>query len=164
MPPAARPQELNITALQYRAFDLAIGLSYMEAIFRADKKQEEFLRGRFRPELKKAMDAWLATDPLNNPAAPRGPFIMAEYVQQELIDAKRAERYGRAGNKRPPSRPTRYPTPMSCSPSCSLPCCFSAGSAALFNRVGYAVWSSSSLWRLFAVTLVTLGTLPICNE
>ena len=83
--------ELNIAALEFRSFDASIALSFMDAVARGDEQQQKFLRGRFRPELKKAMDAWLATDPLHNPDAPRGPFIMAEYVQQELLDAKRLE-------------------------------------------------------------------------
>jgi hypothetical protein len=34
---------------------------------------------RFRPEARVAVDAWLATDPFNNPSAPTGPFRMKEY-------------------------------------------------------------------------------------
>ena len=34
---------------------------------------------RFSPEYKLAFDAWLATDPLNNPDAPPGPSFMPEY-------------------------------------------------------------------------------------
>src|SRR5262249_34269114 len=83
--------ELNIVALEYRSVDVALGLAYMEAVARGDKQQQEFLRGRFRPEAKRAMDAWLATDPANNPNAPRGPFSMAEYVQQEVLDARGQE-------------------------------------------------------------------------
>lgn len=34
---------------------------------------------RFSPEYKKAFDAWLKTDPFNNPSAPAGPVQMSEY-------------------------------------------------------------------------------------
>jgi hypothetical protein len=35
-----------------------------------------FLYNRFRDEFRPAVDAWLATDPLNNPDAPKSPFTM----------------------------------------------------------------------------------------
>lgn len=40
-----------------------------------------FYFDRMRPEFKVALDAWLATDPLNNPDAPPTPFQMDEYQQ-----------------------------------------------------------------------------------
>jgi hypothetical protein len=39
-----------------------------------------FLYNRFRDEFRPAMDAWLATDPGNNPDAPATPFVMPEYT------------------------------------------------------------------------------------
>ena len=83
-----KASELNIVALHYRAADAASGRDLHGGDFREDKKLADFLLRSLRPELKKAVDAWLATDPLHNPAAPRSPFKMAEYVQQELIEAK----------------------------------------------------------------------------
>ncbi|HEY3506504.1 MAG TPA: hypothetical protein VGN37_27420 [Actinocatenispora sp.] len=38
-----------------------------------------FLFDRFRPEFKPAVDAWLDTHPLVNPAAPATPFDMPQY-------------------------------------------------------------------------------------
>ncbi len=43
---------------------------------------------RFRPELKVAFDAWLATDPDHNPDAPPGPQAMPEYEQPDEVKAK----------------------------------------------------------------------------
>jgi hypothetical protein len=40
---------------------------------------------RFSPEYKRAFDAWLKTDPFNNPAAPAGPVQMPEY-RNALLD------------------------------------------------------------------------------
>ena len=155
--------ELNITALEYRSFDGAIGLSFMEALFRGDKKQEEFLRSRFRPELKKAMNAWLATDPLNNPAAPRGPFLMAEYVQQELIDAKHQEelsavQYSAAQQANKTSDTYVLLTVLFAS------VLFFGGIGGTFqsDRLRTTVFIIAVV--LFLVTLIALGTLPICRE
>lgn len=38
-----------------------------------------FYFDRMRPEFKVALDAWLATDPLNDPDAPGTPFAMPDY-------------------------------------------------------------------------------------
>ncbi len=52
-----------------------------------------FLFLRMRDEFKPALDAWLATDPINNDDAPGSPFDMDEYrlAAQEQADALRAE-------------------------------------------------------------------------
>ena len=39
---------------------------------------------RFRPNFLVAFNAWIATDPLVNPSAPKGPTYMPEYIQPEL--------------------------------------------------------------------------------
>ncbi|GAA2262883.1 hypothetical protein GCM10009853_015020 [Glycomyces scopariae] len=47
-----------------------------------------FLYERFRPEFKPAVDAWIATHPLVNPAAPATPFDMPEYaLESEALAA-----------------------------------------------------------------------------
>ena len=39
---------------------------------------------RFRPVFLTAFEAWLATEPLKNPNAPKGPTYMPQYKQPEL--------------------------------------------------------------------------------
>ncbi len=46
-----------------------------------------FIANRFRDEFIPAVDAWIATDPANNPDAPKTPFIMEEYVVAKSIEA-----------------------------------------------------------------------------
>ena len=70
---------------------------------------------RMRPEFKTALDAWLETDPLNDPAAPPTPFAM------ESTDSRRASRQktwsvGPRHTARPRSTPTRTAT-TTCSQS-----------------------------------------------
>lgn len=48
-----------------------------------------FLYTRFRDEFLPAVDAWLATEPIVNDAAPKTPFEMDEYVIAQLVEAKR---------------------------------------------------------------------------
>jgi hypothetical protein len=44
---------------------------------------------RFRPELRVAFDAWIATDPDHNPASPPGPQAMPEYREPDRAKARR---------------------------------------------------------------------------
>lgn len=46
-----------------------------------------FYFDRMRDEFKPALDAWLATDPLNNPDAPSSPFVMEEYQLEAALEA-----------------------------------------------------------------------------
>ncbi len=41
--------------------------------------ESNFVYSRFRDEFLPAVEAWLATRPLDNPDAPRTPFVMPEY-------------------------------------------------------------------------------------
>ena len=47
-----------------------------------------FLYQRMRDDFLPALNAWLATDPVNNPNAPPTPFDMEVYVVPELIQAQ----------------------------------------------------------------------------
>ena len=46
-----------------------------------------FLYLRFREEFLPAVDAWLATEPVTNVAAPKTPFTMSEYLVAERVKA-----------------------------------------------------------------------------
>ncbi|MEN8041323.1 MAG: hypothetical protein ABFR95_07440 [Actinomycetota bacterium] len=48
-----------------------------------------FLYKRFRNEFLPAVDAWLATNPLENADAPKTPFDMDEYVVSSRVEADR---------------------------------------------------------------------------
>ena len=81
----------QVEALQLRALDATMGLHFLEAKQAGNERLADFLRHRFRSELKPAVDAWLKTEPLTNPSAPLTPFVMAEYVSRELMEAGRYE-------------------------------------------------------------------------
>jgi hypothetical protein len=83
--------EQTIAALQFRAFGATMLIRCVEARSHKDEKFAAFLHERFRPEMRKAVEAWLQTDPFNDPKAPKDPFQMAEYVQAEEIEAKRLD-------------------------------------------------------------------------
>lgn len=51
-----------------------------------------FLYTRFRDEFKPAVEAWVASRPLENPDAAPTPFAMQEYVLADQVKADRLER------------------------------------------------------------------------
>ena len=73
---------------QYSTVDAMTFIEYVNALH--DKKQDlsDFYYERFRPDFKVAVDAWLKTDPLNNPNAPPHPFAMKEYNRTFALDAQ----------------------------------------------------------------------------
>jgi hypothetical protein len=71
--------EQSVRADQQQAIDVGMFIYYVEAVIEDKAKSAEFILKRFRPEMKVALDAWLATKPRENPDAPSSPFVMKEY-------------------------------------------------------------------------------------
>jgi hypothetical protein len=69
--------------------DLTMFLQFVGAIAAGRTDEQQFIYQRFRPEMKRAVDAWLATKPRKNPAAPSSPFVMPQY---RLLTATQAAR------------------------------------------------------------------------
>jgi len=69
-------------------------------MFASNAKNNElmdFYVRRFRPEYRKAFDAWIQLDPIHNPNAPAGPALMPEYkdthADESAALAKKAQGY-----------------------------------------------------------------------
>lgn len=75
------------SALQIRATEVGIFVQFAAAHSEGNKHLETFLYQRFRPEMRKAVDAWLKTDPLSNPKAPETPFDVPGYALPEENNA-----------------------------------------------------------------------------
>jgi hypothetical protein len=73
---------------ELRLVDIAMFLNYERALSDGDQRYAQFLRERFRPEMKVALDAWLAQDPLKTAGAPLSPFVMKEYVLHDQQEAE----------------------------------------------------------------------------
>lgn len=88
-----RTQAAQITnqMLVRQNMDVGLFVQYAAAVSIGNDKLADFLYQRFPPELRTATDAWLATDPLHNPNAPRSPFDMPEYVLPEKAQAAQLE-------------------------------------------------------------------------
>ena len=84
--------EAAATGEEARQFLLFDGLNlnaWIEATARKDEKLAAYYQRKFSPEFRVAFAAWLKTDPLNNPDAPPGPFVMAEFHNALLEQSKR---------------------------------------------------------------------------
>ena len=97
---AARTEsaQASATVNSQRTVDVAIFASYVEAVAEERVEQEQFVRDRFRDEVRPAFEAWAATRPRVNPEAPASPFAMPEYrlaAEQETHElAALADRRG----------------------------------------------------------------------
>ena len=152
-----------LAALQFHTADGQMALAYLEARGRGDEKLAEFLRERFRPEAKVALDAWLKTDPFNNPSAPKRPFEMKEYVQTEAQEARRLdEEAAKQLNAAQEANQTSDSYVM-------LTVLFA--SVLFFGGIGGTIQSPrlrlsvlALAVALFLVTIIVMGTMPICRE
>lgn len=154
---------LHIEALQLRAHDAAMAINWMNAKNEGNLRQEQFLFNRFRPEMKKAVEAWLKTDPFNNPKAPLGPMAMAEYVQQELREAKRLEelsgqQFTAAQQANGNSDTYVLLTVLFTS------VLFFGGIAGTIDSRRLRITIVAVALALFTVTVIFLATMPLCRE
>ena len=90
---AARAQGLAQAQTQV---DVATFIAWVDAERRGEEKVAAFYVDRFRDEFRPAYDAWIATDPFTNPAAPPTPFAMDEYQLAAREDAERLDAAGEA--------------------------------------------------------------------
>jgi hypothetical protein len=87
---ASREQSVaSLSVLQWKAFDASMFITYMQAKLNQDQAVADFLYQRFRPEMKKAVDAWFKLEPLTNPSAPASPLHMPEYVLKDSVEVAR---------------------------------------------------------------------------
>lgn len=64
---------------QLEAADLFLFSQWLNAQAQDETRLADFYHSRFRPEFRPAFDAWMATHPLKDPAAPATPFLMPQY-------------------------------------------------------------------------------------
>jgi hypothetical protein len=68
--------------------DVIMFLNYVGAVDAGDTRKANFLYARFRPEMRPALEAWIASKPLKNPHAPSSPFVMPQYSLRTNAEAK----------------------------------------------------------------------------
>lgn len=150
-------------ALTLESFDATMFIEWMKARHQKDLETEKFLYSRFRPEMKIALDAWLRTNPFENPNAPSGPFRMAEYVLVDRVESdRRAKESGDLLKSAMEAREisNRYVllTVMFAS------VLFFAGIAHTFRSRGVPVVVLALAFLFFAATVIALVNMPLCRE
>lgn len=78
---ARRIEASQLTAKGHESLlvDLQLFTNWVNAMNDGDTRLADLYRARMRDEFKPALDAWIATRPLENPDAPDSPFVMPEY-------------------------------------------------------------------------------------
>jgi hypothetical protein len=71
--------------------DVAVFIQWVDAYARDETELAGFYEDRFQDRFKPAFDAWIASDPLENPAAPLTPFELPEYQLAANDEAERLE-------------------------------------------------------------------------
>lgn len=89
---AARTESVRQSTLagQLTVIDVDLFTQWATAYSRNESDLADFFFARFRDEFRPAVEAWIATRPLENPDAPRSPFVMPEY-HLEATDKADAE-------------------------------------------------------------------------
>ena len=83
--------ELSLKQVQFSMVDAMMLMQYVEALNAGDQKLADFYFERFRPDFKPAVQAWLDTNPFDNPNAPPHPFVMEEYKRTFAEQAEQME-------------------------------------------------------------------------
>jgi hypothetical protein len=66
--------------------DVGLFLEFVNAVINEKEELAEFVKEKwFSDDLKAATDAWMATDPIDNPDAPASPFNMPEYKSRGIL-------------------------------------------------------------------------------
>src|SRR5690348_9632084 len=78
---------------QYKLYDSILVNNWLNAYAQGNTQLANIFQKRFRPELKVAFVAWIATNPFTNPNAQPGPLFMPQYKvsQDELANRLDAE-------------------------------------------------------------------------
>jgi len=87
-------------------YDTGVFNQWLNAYSHGETKLTGVYERRFRLEFRPAFQAWLATDPFNNPNAPPGPLVMPQYklslaekANQLEAEAGKAFDEGQAANE-----------------------------------------------------------------
>jgi hypothetical protein len=76
------------SAEEATSIDLTVFIAWLDEQTDGDEAAAGFIYERFPERLRVATDAWLATDPFENPDAPPSPFAMEAYVVPAAIQAE----------------------------------------------------------------------------
>jgi hypothetical protein len=87
----SKANRADTEAIVTRTLDSASFDAWFTAFTAGDAKAQQIARRRMRPAYRQAFDAWLKTDPANNPHAPLAPSYMPEYRRSGIPQATTAK-------------------------------------------------------------------------
>ena len=82
----------DAVAGQQTTIDVNLFTNWLNAYALGNEDLVTFYEERFRVEFIPAFQAWLATDPKNNPNAPKSPFSMPQYQLSKLLEAEQLDK------------------------------------------------------------------------
>lgn len=90
---AARVEATRTSGVANRQIqiDVQTFVQWADAYATGERELTDFYSNRFREEFRPAVDAWIATEPLQNADAPLTPFAMPEYAPAALAETDRLE-------------------------------------------------------------------------
>lgn len=74
-----------------RGYDLQTFAVWVQAVAEGDEQLAEFVRQRFSPQFAPPFEEWVATQPLQDPDAPRSPFALPSYEPPGTAEAAAAD-------------------------------------------------------------------------
>ena len=152
----------NLDAIATRDLDSTTFNAWFTAYLDGNQEGMAIAEKRFRPEFKVAFDAWIATDPANNPQAAPGPTYMADYQQPDVERSTDLDAQADALWSPTAPRPAATPTTTSASRSTSPPSSSSSGSAETSGsgapRIGLIVAGSGIL--IYGALLLIVAPKP----
>lgn len=83
-------QETKLLAVQQKAMDEGVVINFVHQVVEEKTNNLDFYLQRLRPELANVLHAWVASKPLENPAAPPHPMATEEYkalMKKEMAEA-----------------------------------------------------------------------------
>jgi hypothetical protein len=76
---------------QLSQIDVLMFSAWLSATASRQPRLIQFYETRFRPEFRPAFQAWMTSDPINNPDAPPSPFALPQYKVAERTRAEGLE-------------------------------------------------------------------------
>src|SRR5262245_39181237 len=83
-----KASRINLAVLDRRNFDSSTFEAWFSAYTLGNERAMALAERRFRPEFRRAFDAWRATNPETSPDAPRGPTYMPQYRAPQAAVAR----------------------------------------------------------------------------
>lgn len=159
---AARVESTRATSIANREIqiDVATFIQWVDAYTAGHTKLAAFYFRRFRAEFRPAVTAWIATKPLQNPAAPLTPFVMPQYRSVSLAKADGLEARATAGAAEAEANVERADRYVLCVVLFAMALFF----AGISTRLRSARSRATILiigWAILATGLVWLSTFPV---